>query len=172
METSQDHEETPNWREIASALIKRQKTMVLATSKDDHPWAAPVYYVFFSPGFYFFSSPRSLHIQHILTCDNAAVSIHADGDRLEQLEGLQMSGRVQRIDKPLLALSVTARYLLKFPMARPLLSGINTAGPDLRTKVSLYAFIPERLFYMNHQMGFGSRTPIDLISSTHNGDQK
>ena len=144
--------------------------MVLATNMDNQPWAAPVYYLYFSRNFYFFSSPRSLHSQHIRSCDIAAATIHADGDRLEQLEGIQMSGRVRQIDKPFEKLSVTARYLIKFPVARPLLSGMKTAAPDLRTKVNLYAFIPDRLYYMNHQMGFGSRTAVDLTPSIQNGD--
>jgi uncharacterized protein YhbP (UPF0306 family) len=169
-DASQGHNTTPNQRESALALIRRQKTMVLATNMDNQPWAAPVYYVYFAQNFYFFSSPSSLHSRHIRTRNTAAATIHADGDRLEQLEGIQMSGRVQLINKPLKKLSVTARYLIKFPMARPLLSGMKTATTDLRTKVDLYAFIPDRLYYMNHQMGFGSRTAVDLTPSIQNGD--
>jgi uncharacterized protein YhbP (UPF0306 family) len=146
----------------AMALIRRQRTMVLATSKDNRPWAAPVYYVYFAPGFYFLSSPRSLHAEQMLDSDPTAASIHADGGRLDELEGIQMSGRVEHITKSLLKLSVTSRYLIKFPLAKPLLSGMSTAVRDLRNRVELYAFIPATLYYMNHRMGFGRRTAIEL----------
>ncbi len=151
--------QTHRW---AMDLIRRQQTMVLATGSEGHPWSAPVYYVYFAPGFYFYSSPRSLHIEQALASGQAAASIHADGDRLEDLEGIQMSGRIERVVKPLLKLSVGSRYLIKFPLAKPFLSGVVSAAKNLRDRAELYAFIPEALFYMNHRMGFGGRTAVDL----------
>lgn len=155
---------------LALALIKRQRTMVLATSRDDRPWSAPVYYLYFASGFYFFSSPRALHIQHMRASDLAAASIHADGERLEQLEGIQMSGHIEPIDQPLLKMSVTGRYLIKFPMARPFLSnGLSTAR-DRLNRVRLYAFVPHTAYYMNHRTGFGVRTAVDLSPAIRHGD--
>lgn len=159
-------------RRSALALIKRQRTMVLATCRDHLPWSAPVYYLYFAPGFYFFSSPNSLHIRHILASDPAAASIHADGERLEDLEGLQMNGRVEPIAKPLLKMSVTGRYLVKFPMARPFLGGTRSTARDLRKSVLLYAFIPHTAYYMNHHTGFGVRTAVDLSPDSLHGDHQ
>ena len=51
------------YRNRALALLKNTKTMVLAVDGGDGPWAVPVYYLFSSPGIYFFSSPRSKHAQ-------------------------------------------------------------------------------------------------------------
>lgn len=34
------------WQKRSMDLIASQKTLVLATSADNHPWAAPVYYVY------------------------------------------------------------------------------------------------------------------------------
>lgn len=160
--TEHDRDAASQMHHSAMALIRRQRTMVLATSKGTRPWSAPVYYIYFAPGFYFFSSPRSLHVEQMLDSDLTAASIHTDGERLDELEGIQMSGRIEHITKSLLKLSVTSRYLIKFPLARPLLSGMRTAAADLRTRVELYAFIPETIYYMNHQMGFGGRTAIEL----------
>ena len=160
--TGQERDATDQMHRSAMALIRRQRTLVLATSKGGHPWSAPVYYIYFAPGFYFFSSPRSLHVEQMLDSDLTAASIHADGERLDDLEGIQMSGRIEHITKSLLKLSVASRYLIKFPLAKPLLSGMRTAARDLRNRVELYAFIPDVLYYMNHQMGFGRRTAIEL----------
>ena len=160
--TEQDRDAAAQMHHSALALIRRQRTMVLATSKEGRPWSAPVYYIYFAPGFYFFSSPRSLHVEQMLDSDLTAASIHADGERLDELEGIQMSGRIEHIAKSLLKLSVTSRYLIKFPLARPLLSGMRTSVKDLRSRVELYTFIPDTIYYMNHQMGFGRRTAIEL----------
>jgi uncharacterized protein YhbP (UPF0306 family) len=158
----QDREAAVQMRRSAMGLIRRQRTMVLATSKDDRPWSAPVYYIYFAPRFYFFSSPRSLHVEQMLSSNRTAASIHTDGERLDELEGIQMSGRIEQVPKSLLKISVTSRYLIKFPMAKPLLSGMRSAAMDLRNRVEMYAFIPETLFYMNHRMGFGKRTAVEF----------
>jgi uncharacterized protein YhbP (UPF0306 family) len=160
--TEQDRNAAAQMQRSAMALIRRRRTMVLATSKGDRPWSAPVYYVYFAPGFYFFSSPRSLHVEQMLDSEPTAASIHADGERLDELEGIQMSGRIEHITKSLLKLSVTSRYLIKFPLAKPLLGGMRSAAGNLRNRVELFAFIPDMLYYMNHQMGFGGRTAIEL----------
>lgn len=160
--TEQDRTAAAQMHHWAMALIRRRRTMVLATSKEDRPWSAPVYYVYFAPGFYFFSSPRSLHVEQMLDSGPTAASIHADGERLNELEGIQMSGHIEHVTKSLMKLSVTSRYLIKFPLAKPLLSSMRTASRDLRKRVELYAFIPDTLYYMNHQMGFGRRTAIEI----------
>jgi uncharacterized protein YhbP (UPF0306 family) len=156
-----DREAADQRRRWAMALIRRQRTMVLATSQGGRPWSAPVFYIYFARGFYFFSSPRSLHVEQMLHSDLTAASIYADGGRLDELEGIQMSGRIQHITQSLLKLSVTSRYLIKFPLAKPLFSGMLTAAGDLRKRVELYQFIPDALYYMNHHMGFGGRTAIE-----------
>lgn len=156
----------------ALALIKRQRTMVLATSEDNLPWSAPVFYLYFAFGFYFFSSPNSLHIRHILASGLAAASIYADGEHLEDLEGIQMSGHIESVDKPLLKMSVTGRYLIKFPMARPFLGGTRSTSRDLRSSVQLYAFIPHTAYYMNHHMGFGVRNAVAFSPAPLHGEHQ
>jgi uncharacterized protein YhbP (UPF0306 family) len=149
-------------RRRALAFIRRQRTMVLATSQQDRPWSAPVFYIYFSLRFFFFSSPRSLHVRQMLTSGLTAASIYADGERLDQLEGIQMSGGVEHITTSLLKLSVTSRYLIKFPLAKPLFSRRPSAAGNLLDRVELYAFRPDTLHYMNHHMSFGGRTAVEL----------
>ncbi len=146
----------------AMALIDRQKTIVLATSDQDQPWAAPVYYVYIAPTFFFFSSQDSKHIEQAINNGVVSSALFADADQWEQIEGLQMVGQIDLIDKPIQRLKVTAAYLNKFPVARSLLTDKASTDLDLRKKVRLYAFLPKRIFYMNNQLGFGSRTEITL----------
>jgi uncharacterized protein YhbP (UPF0306 family) len=154
-------EATAQLQRRVMALIRRQRTMVLATSQADRPWSAPVFYIYFARRFYFFSSPRSLHVEHMSDSGLTAASIYTDGERLDDLEGIQMSGRIERITRSLLKLSVTSRYLVKFPLAKPLLGSMPATAGNLSNRVELYALIPDRLYYMNHLMGFGGRTAFE-----------
>ncbi len=149
------------WRQRAKALIDRQKTLVLATSDQNRPWAAPVYYIQMASAFFFFSNPKSTHI--IQARDNriSSAALFSDADRWEQIEGIQMVGRIEAISKKTERLRVTVRYLKKFPTAQTFLSGKGKVGLDISGKVGLFAFYPERMLYMNNQMGFGSRIEIN-----------
>lgn len=150
------------WRHRAMALIDHQKTLVLATSDQNIPWAAPVYYIHMAPAFYFFSSPNSKHIKQALNNQINAAALFSDADRWEQIEGIQMVGRIEVVTNKMARLKVTAFFLKKFPMAQDLLAGKGKPNLDVSTKVRLYAFFPERIFYMNNQMGFGSRIEMKL----------
>ena len=153
-------EDTP--RRQAIALIERQRTLVLATSDQHTPWAAPVYYVYIAPAFFFFSSPQSTHMKHALNTPVISSTLFSDADQWEQIEGIQMVGRIIPVEKTVERLKVTTRYLKKFPMARSLLNGKGRSGLDVSAKVRLYAFYPRRIFYTNNQLGFGSRMEITL----------
>jgi uncharacterized protein YhbP (UPF0306 family) len=153
--------ELTQWRKKALTLIRRQSTMVLATSMDQTPWAAPVYYTHVAPGFYFFSSPHSVHIRQALSGSFSAAAICADGDRIEAIEGIQMSGHIAPVQKRLEQVKVTTHFLAKFPLAKPMLRGEGFAM-DLSNKVCLYCFSPETVYYMDNRSGFGRRMAIEL----------
>ncbi len=149
-------------RKKALTLIGQQRTMVLSTCKDQTPWAAPVYYVYVAPGFYFYSSPHSVHIRQALAQHAAAGVIFADGNRIEQIEGIQMSGPITPVEKRTEQVMITARFLVKFPMARPFLSKTRDAAVNLKPKVTLYRFSPEKVHYTDNRSGFGRRHEIEL----------
>jgi uncharacterized protein len=149
----------------AMALIRAQRTMVLATGSDAEPWAAPVYYVYSAPGFYFFSSPKARHIEQALAGGTAAAAIFHDSDQWEQIQGIQMSGSVTLVRKRSEQLKAGARFMIKFPFAKPFFkkgAQQSSAQPQLGDKVKFYAFIPKSAYYVNNQLGFGKRLPIDL----------
>jgi uncharacterized protein YhbP (UPF0306 family) len=150
------------WRRQAMALIDRQKTLVLATSDQNHPWAAPVYYVHVRPAFYFFSSTRSKHIEQALANNANSAALFSDADQWQQIEGIQMVGRIKVVRKKMELLRVTTHYLKKFPMAKSLLAGKENAEKRFSATVSLYAFQPERVYYMNNRTGLGTRIELSL----------
>lgn len=151
----------------AMALIRKQRTMVLATGTGSEPWAAPVYYVYGAPGFYFFSKPNARHIEQSLAANAAAASIFADSDQWTQIQGLQMNGKIQLVEKLTEQLKIGTRFILKFPFAEPFLRiGKNGKQPDdppnIGDRVKLYAFLPRSIYYVNNQLGFGKRLPVEL----------
>ena len=149
----------------AKALIRQQRTMVVAISAADGPWIAPVYYVYYASGFYFFSSPQARHIEQSMPEQSAAVSIFRDSDQWQDIQGLQMSGNISAIVKRSEQLKAGARFLIKFPFARPFLrsdSQHKSEAPALGKKVRMFVFRPRSAYYVNNRLGFGQRVPIDL----------
>ncbi|RJQ70836.1 MAG: hypothetical protein C4519_19705 [Desulfobacteraceae bacterium] len=152
-------------RIAAQALIRRARTLVLSTSAAGAPWAAPVYYVYVNPGFFFFSSPRARHIEQGISAGTAAAAIFADSERWEEIQGLQMSGTVSAVRKRSEQLKVVARFLLKFPFARPFLESEPSRKqnrPHVGDRVQLYVFVPRETYYLNNRLGFGQRVLVDL----------
>ncbi len=144
-------------------LIQTQKTLVLATA-DPAPWCAPVFYVFQDQSFFFFSSEGSRHINGALASNRCAASIFRDGDDWREIEGLQMDGKLERIQLGSKAVSVFRAYLNKFPAVREsfldLTHELTRFTQHFRTQ--LYAFVPEHVFYLNNQTGLDKRREIRL----------
>lgn len=148
------------YRSQALDLLEGQKTMVLAVSEDNLPWTAPVYYVYQSPALYFFSSPNSKHIQAVARCRQAAGAVYADSDRWQDIKGLQMVGKVHEVEDGHKTLTITARYLAKFPTALQLLASGSDKAADLRSRVRLYGFWPTEIHCTSNTLAFGRRVQI------------
>ena len=144
------------------SLIRNQRTMVLATCRDNAPWAAPVYYLFHKGGFYFFSSPRAVHIEQSLEPGKSAAAIFADNDNWKHISGLQMKGRIEPVQSATRKVSLTTRYILKFPFSKNFLhSGGAQAVPHLEGRVLLYGFMPDSAFVVDNRRSFGRRLAVD-----------
>ncbi len=146
------------------ALVRDQRTLVLATCRANAPWAAPVYFLFHGGEFYFFSSPRALHVEQSLAQGKCAAAIFSDGDQWEQIRGLQMTGHVEQIQAKTRRIAITARYLLKFPFAKDFLQGGAPSVPKLTDRVNLYGFLPDSVFVVNNRLSFGRRQAVDPAS--------
>jgi uncharacterized protein YhbP (UPF0306 family) len=147
-------------------LILTQKTLVLATADPD-PWAAPVYYVYQLRRFCFFSASDSRHVTAALASDRCAASVCRDSDNWREIEGLQMDGTLGRIPVGAEALQVFRVYLEKFPAVREFFANaaFDFAQFTQRFRTQLFAFVPQRVFYVNNQAGLGQRREIDLPNS-------
>ena len=149
----------------ANDLAHRETTMTVATAQGNTPWAAPVYYVYRSAHFYFFSDPCSRHIVESQVTGRSAASVHATANSWKDIRGLQMSGCIRQVSLGSEAARAVTAYLRKFPFTREFFSSgmpLTMEAFQQRFKVRMYAFIPELVYYLDNRIRFGFREKIDM----------
>ena len=151
--------------DLVLRLIETQRTLGLATA-DPEPWSAPVYYVYQKGRFCFFSSVESRHVTAALASERCAGAIYRDSDDWREIEGVQMEGKVERIPVGVEAVAVLQAYVGKYPTVKDFFvdAVFDFEQFTARFRTQLYAFVPERVFYLNNQAGFGKREEIRLMS--------
>jgi uncharacterized protein YhbP (UPF0306 family) len=165
----------PNAGEIsrlALDLIRRQRTMTLATTDGRGAWAAPVYYLYHENAFFFFSDPQSRHIRETSGGNRAAAAIHADGQGWRKIKGVQMSGLVRQASTGMAGARAVAAYLQRFPFTQDLFdpgAATNLAAFTKRFKVKLYRFDPQLVFYQDNGIRFGFRVQTRLEDGNRKG---
>ena len=163
-----DSNRTPTKRELndlARSLVAGQNTMTVATAKNNKAWAAPVYYVFVKPGFYFLSKPASRHITEALRSGQASSTIYVPASMWEEIRGLQMTGCIQVVDAGLEAIQAVRAYLKKYPFTKSFFKKSTTLDLESfaeRFGVKLYRFIPTLVYYLDNQIRFAFRTEVTL----------
>ncbi|MDQ1336793.1 MAG: hypothetical protein QG552_3743 [Thermodesulfobacteriota bacterium] len=150
---------------LARELIASQSTMALATARKGEAWAAPVYYVFYQGGFYFFSAPDSRHILESIESGQAAATIYPFVSSWKDIRGIQMSGRIKKVGPGLTAVRAVQAYIEKYPF----IPEFFDPGQDLdlenfgkRFRVRFYRFRPALVYYVDNAIRFGFREAIAL----------
>ena len=149
-------------------LINSQNTMTLATSNGESAWAAPVYYVYDRGVFYFFSDPESRHIQEGLTNQKSSAAIHAPSKEWQDICGIQMSGKIERIPLGREAASSFGAYLKKYPFCKDFFSSGSVLNLETfvgRFKAKMYKFLPTQVYYQDNRIKFGHREMVGLPHS-------
>jgi uncharacterized protein YhbP (UPF0306 family) len=168
MPKTSDSNKTPTSRELtamARRLVDAQTTLTLATAEGDTAWAAPVYYVFVKPTFYFLSGPNSRHITEALRNGQASGAVHAAASTWKEIRGLQMTGRVRTVNPGLKAVQVLRAYLKKYPFTTNFFKENVSLDLDTfaeRFGVKLYGFIPSLIYYLDNQIRFAFREEVTL----------
>lgn len=143
-------------RERALALLDRRRVLTLAFADEDGPWAADVYYVRDGATLAFLSSPRSRHARAFAAGAAAAGTVHEDAEGVDDIRGIQASGRVEEIEDGPQRERALDLYGKRYPFAREILFG----AARLLDRVRVYRFVPERLFWIDNGRGFGERTDL------------
>ncbi len=147
---------------LATGLIERCSTMVLATSTSEGPWAAPVYYVWLRGSFWFYSAGSSRHVSQGLGASKVAAAVWEDSASWRKIEGLQMEGRLSKAKDVTEATAIAMAYAARFPQAATILKdklkGLDPCG----SRIGLYAFSPATAIYTNNRYGLGFRSIVQL----------
>ncbi len=138
-------------------LIDTSKVMSIAVGSNGTAWSAPVYYLFDSKGFYFFSNPKARHIK-LSKNGLSAASIFRDDADMKNLAGIQMSGTI--LKAPLNAGSVLAaqKYCRHFKISGDAMDILDFFASKFHA--NLYCFEPKIVYYMDNSKGFGSREEV------------
>lgn len=145
-------------KEKILAYLRDHNTMTLGTSLQDQPWAAAVFYA--SEGFtlYFFSVPASRHCMNLAHNPRVAVTIQEDYREWRAIKGIQMEGRVEEVGLPAEREKVLALYTRKYPGIMQEFTD-PSSGPLYKALLSVrfYRVAPERVFFIDNEVGFGRR---------------
>jgi uncharacterized protein YhbP (UPF0306 family) len=145
-------------RSKALAYLETHNVMTLATCGPEGPWAAAVFYA--SRGFtlYFVSSPQSRHARDVAREPHAAAAVHEDYRDWQAIQGIQLSGLVERLDGAARDAALEC-YRAKFGF-------LNNPGAALAPvlaalgKAACYRLTPSELFFIDNAAGFGRRSSV------------
>ncbi len=140
------------------AYLDSHNVITLATAGADGPWAAAVYYVHVGFRLNFLSAPTSRHARNLASRPEVAATIQEDYDDWTAIQGIQLEGRVQRLNDPARAQAID-RYRAKFPVIGP------QAPPQVAAaleKSAWYELVPTRLYFIDNTRGLGHRDEVPL----------
>jgi uncharacterized protein len=143
--------------------LETHNTMTLATCSGDVPWAATVFYASNDLRLYFFSVPDSRHCQNLAANARVAVTIQEDYRDWRKIKGIQLEGTVTAVDGLVEKAKAMAVYARKYPEIIKLFT--NPASGlfyQAFLKVKFYCIIPERLFFIDNEQGFGKRQELAI----------
>ena len=143
--------------------LETHNTMTLATCSADVPWAATVFYASNDLRLYFFSVPDSRHCQNLAANPRVAVTIQEDYSDWRKIKGIQLEGAVTAVDGLAEKAKAMAVYARKYPEIIKLFT--NPASGlfyQAFLKVKFYCIIPERLFFIDNEQGFGKRQELAI----------
>jgi len=146
--------------------LQKYSTLTLATSQNDKPWAATVFFASDANlNLYFVSDYRTHHGRDISENSNVAVTINPDCDNWNDVHGVQVTGTVCIVDGIQRAKALLI-YLKKFPQidqlyAKP--SGEHEETIARRLKAAnFYCVKPDWLRFIDNSRGFGHKEEFEF----------
>ncbi len=138
-----------------TACLAGHNVMSLASHGPDGPWASAVFYVWSDGALIFLSAPTTRHSRNLALDPRCAATIHHDTSDWKAVKGIQIEGRVERLDGEL-AKHARTRYAEKFPLVSPL-AAIPPAIAEALAKIAWYRLVPTRMYFIDNARGFGHR---------------
>ena len=145
------------------SYLETHNTMTLGTCLGDVPWAATVFYASDDLRLYFFSVPDSRHCQNLAANPRVAVTVQEDYHDWQKIKGIQLEGTAILVDSIIEKAKAMAVYARKYPEVIKLFT--NPASGLFHKaflKVKFYCVIPEKLFFIDNEQGFGKRQELAI----------
>lgn len=145
------------------SYLEMHNTMTLGTCSGDVPWAATVFYASDDLRLYFFSVPDSRHCQNLAANPRVAVTIQEDYHDWRKIKGIQLEGTVTLVDSIVEKAKALAVYARKYPEVIKLFTN-PASGLFYKAflKVKFYCVVPQVLFYIDNEQGFGNRQELAI----------
>ena len=143
------------------SYLETHNTMTLATCSGDVPWAATVFYASDDLRLYFFSVPDSRHCQNLAANPRVAVTVQEDYHDWQRIKGIQLEGTAILVDSIIEKAKAMAVYARKYPEVIKLFTN-PASGMFYKAflKVKFYCVVPQRLFFIDNEQGFGKRQEL------------
>lgn len=155
-------------REAMRLMLEAHHTATLATTGEDGPWAATVFFASDADlNLYFVSDHRTRHGRHLAARPEAAVAINPDCSTWGEVNGLQLIGCVQILEG-MDRVAGLRRYLARFHDVGTLFETPRNADEEIiarRLKAAhLYRLKPRWIRLIDNRRGFGYKEEIELHS--------
>ena len=143
------------------SYLETHNTMTLGTCSGDVPWAATVFYASDDLRLYFFSVPDSRHCQNLAANPRVAVTVQEDYHDWQRIKGIQLEGTAILVDSIIEKAKAMAVYARKYPEVIKLFTN-PASGMFYKAflKVKFYCVVPQRLFFIDNEQGFGKRQEL------------
>jgi len=143
------------------SYLETHNTMTLGTCSGDVPWAATVFYASDDLRLYFFSVPDSRHCQNLAANPRVAVTVQEDYHDWQKIKGIQLEGTAILVDSIAEKAKAMAVYARKYPEVIRLFTN-PASGLFYKAflKVKFYCVVPQRLFFIDNEQGFGKRQEL------------
>ena len=145
-------------RERTLAFLQAHHVLTLATSGEDGPWAAAVFYAARGFTLYFLSAAATRHARNLAARRRVAGTVQEDTADWRAVRGVQLEGTA-RLLAGAEAEQARAVYGAKFPLVA------GGAPPEIAAaleRVGWYELLPDRLYLVDNAAGFGSREEVPL----------
>ena len=143
--------------------LETHNTMTLGTCSDDVPWAATVFYASDGLRLYFFSVPDSRHCQNLAANPRVAVTVQEDYHDWQKIKGIQLEGTAILVDSIIEKAKAMAVYARKYPeVIRLFTNPASGLFHKAFLKVKFYCVVPEKLFFIDNEQGFGKRQELAI----------
>jgi uncharacterized protein YhbP (UPF0306 family) len=136
--------------------LDQHNVLNLGTVGPDGPWSAAVYFARDGKRFIFLSARHSKHASNLAADPRCSATINGDARAWSNIRGVQLSGRVRRLDGAEAEAS-RGLYFLKFT---DMLSKADETIQAALKRIDWYELVPDRMLFVDNSRGFGYREVV------------